>query len=74
VAGGPSSPSARETAGDGDVAWAHTSAREGGLMARSDDGGGERWTGARPPMQSRDGSPPWVRFYGGGAVARHGRG
>jgi hypothetical protein len=22
----------------------------------------------------RDGSPPWFRFYGGAAVARHGRG
>jgi hypothetical protein len=31
-------------------------------------------TGARSPVKSRGGSPPWVRFCGGGAVARHGRG
>jgi hypothetical protein len=36
--------------------------------------GGERSTGARPPVKSRGGSPPWVWFYGGGAMARHGRG
>jgi hypothetical protein len=30
-----------ETAGDSAVAWAHTSARGGGLTARSSDGGGE---------------------------------
>jgi hypothetical protein len=35
---------------------------------------GEKPIGARPPVKSRDGSPPWVRFCGGGAVARHGRG
>jgi hypothetical protein len=73
AAGGPAGPIARETTGDGAVAQAHTSAREGGLTARDNDGGG-RSTGARPPVKSRDGSPPWVRFRGGGAVARHGRG
>jgi hypothetical protein len=31
-------------------------------------------TGARPPVKSRGSSPPWVRFCGGGVVARHGRG
>ena len=41
AAGGPAGPSSRETAGDGAVAWAHTSAREGGLTARSDNGGGK---------------------------------
>jgi hypothetical protein len=71
AAGGPS---ARETAGDGTMARAHTSAREGGLTAWSIDGGGERSSRARPPVQSRGGSSPWVRFCGGGAVARHGRG
>jgi hypothetical protein len=35
---------------------------------------GGRSTEARPPMKSHGGSPPWVRFCGGGAVARHGRG
>jgi hypothetical protein len=38
--GGPAGPSATETTGDGAVARAHTSAREGGLTARSSDGGG----------------------------------
>jgi hypothetical protein len=41
AAGGPAGPTARETAGDGAVARAHTSAREGGLTARGSDGGGE---------------------------------
>jgi hypothetical protein len=36
--------------------------------------GGGRSTEARPPVRSRGGSPPWVQFCGGGAVARHGRG
>jgi hypothetical protein len=40
AAGGPAGPSARETMGDGAVARAHTSARGGGLTARSSDGGG----------------------------------
>jgi hypothetical protein len=35
---------------------------------------GEKPIGARPPVKSRGGSPPWVWFYGGGVVARHGRG
>jgi hypothetical protein len=41
VAGGPAGPSARKTVGDGAMARAHTSAREGGLTARSSDRGGE---------------------------------
>jgi hypothetical protein len=44
-----------------------------GLTARSSDGGG-RSTGARPPVKSRGGSPPWVRFLGGGGVAGPGGG
>jgi hypothetical protein len=48
AAGGPASPSARETAGDGAVVRAHTSAREGGLTARSGDGGRANRS-ARPP-------------------------
>jgi hypothetical protein len=42
AAGGPAGPPARETAWDDDVARAHTSSREGGLTARSGDGGGGR--------------------------------
>jgi hypothetical protein len=73
AAGGPLDPSARETAGNG-VARAHTSARGGGVngVERATEGG--KSTGARPPVKSRGGSPPWVRFCGGGAVARHRRG
>jgi hypothetical protein len=48
----------------------------GGSTARSDEegGGGGRSTGARPPVKFHGGSPSWVRFCGGGAMARHGRG
>jgi hypothetical protein len=38
----PTRARARQAAGDGDVAWAHTSVREGGLTVRSGDGGGWR--------------------------------
>jgi hypothetical protein len=72
VAGGPAGPSAREMAGDGAVARAHTSAR--GVNGAEQRRRGGRSTGARPPVKSRDGSPSWVRFCGRGAVARHGRG
>jgi hypothetical protein len=70
---GPLGPSAGETAGNDAVARAHTSARGGGLTARSGRRRG-RSIGAQPPVKSRGGSPPWVQFCGGGAVARHGRG
>jgi hypothetical protein len=73
AAGGPAGPTARETAGDGAVAWAHMPARGGGLTARSSNGGG-RSTRARPPVRSCGGSPSWVQFCGGEAVARHGWG
>jgi hypothetical protein len=66
-------PSARETAGDGAVAWAHTSAREGGLMARSGDGGGGGEPVGSTTGDARDSSPSWVWFCGGGALVRHGR-
>jgi hypothetical protein len=49
AAGGSAGPSARETAGDVAVVRAHTSAREGGLTARSSDGGG----GSRPELDRR---------------------
>jgi hypothetical protein len=45
-----------------------------GLTARSRRRRGGEPTEARPPVKSRGGSPPWVRFCGGGAVVRHGRG
>jgi hypothetical protein len=46
----------------------HVSERRGvNGVERATEGGGKP-TGARPPVK------PWVRFYGGGAVARHGRG
>jgi hypothetical protein len=69
----PTRPISRETAGNDAVAWAHTSAR-GGVNGAEQATEGGKLTGARPPVISRDGSPPWVRFYGGGAVARYGRG
>jgi hypothetical protein len=74
AAGSPLGPSAGETAGNDAVARAHTSARGGGVngVERATEGG--KSTGARPPVKSRGGSPPWVRFCGGGAVARYGRG
>jgi hypothetical protein len=65
--GGPAGPSARETAGDGAVARAHTSAREGGLTARSGDGGGGR-TG----RLDRRRCPRW--FSAVGQVLRRGSG
>jgi hypothetical protein len=72
AAGGPVVPSARETTGNGVVAWAHMSAREGGF-----NGAERRRRGGEPvgstAGDARDGSPSWVRFCGGGAVARHGR-
>jgi hypothetical protein len=60
---GPVGPSVRETAGDGAVAWAHTSAREGGLTARSGDGGGGNRS-ARPPAM-----PTTVLRRGSGSEA-----
>jgi hypothetical protein len=71
--GGPLGPSAGETAGDGAVARAHTSARGGGVNGAERATEGGKSIGAWPPVKSRGGSPPWVRFCGGGAVARHGR-
>jgi hypothetical protein len=62
------------TAGNGAVARAHTPGRGVGLTAlrqRMERGGGS--TGARSAANSRGGSPPLVRFYGGEVVARHGR-
>jgi hypothetical protein len=51
----------------------HVSERRGVNGAeRATEGG--RSTGARPPVKSHGGSPSWVRFCGGGVVARHGRG
>jgi hypothetical protein len=51
----------------------HVSERRGVNGAeRATEGG--RSTEARPPVKSCGGSPPWVRFCGGGAMARHGRG
>jgi hypothetical protein len=49
AAGGPAGPSARETAGDGVVARAHTSAREGGFngVEQRQRGGG------RPELDRR---------------------
>jgi hypothetical protein len=67
AAGGPASPSARETAGDGVVARTHTSARGGGLTARSSDGGGE------VDRSSTAGEIPW-RFSAVGPVLWRGSG
>jgi hypothetical protein len=74
AAGGPLGPSAGETVGNGAVAWAHTSARGGGVNGVERRRRRGRSIGARPPVKSHGGSPPWVRFCGGGAVARHGGG
>jgi hypothetical protein len=74
AAGGPLGPSAGETVGNGTVARAHTSVRGGGVNGAERATEGGKSTGARPPVKSRGGSPPWVRFCGGGAVVRHGRG
>jgi hypothetical protein len=49
-------------------------ARGRGLNGAGGNGGRGRSTGVRPPVESRGGSPPWVWFRGGEAVARHGRG
>jgi hypothetical protein len=70
AAGGPLGPSAGETVGNGAVARAQTSAGGGGVngAARATEGGES--TGARPPVKSRGGSPPWVRFCGGGRGSR----
>jgi hypothetical protein len=70
VAGGLAGPSARETVGDGAVAWAHTSAREGGLTARSGDGGGGGGEGRRSTTASEI---PW-RFSAVGPVLWRGSG
>jgi hypothetical protein len=62
-----------ETAGDGAVARG-PHASEGGLTAwTATEGEGGGSTGVRPTAKSRGGSPPLVRFFGGEAVARHGR-
>jgi hypothetical protein len=52
----------------------HTPARGGGFNGADGNGGRGRSTGVRPAVEFRGGSPPWVRFCGGEAVARHGRG
>jgi hypothetical protein len=50
----------------------HTS--EGGLTAwTATEGEGGGSTRVWPMAKSRGGSPPLVQFYGGEAVARHGR-
>jgi hypothetical protein len=51
---------------------AHTLVR-GGLTAWTATEGEGGSTEVRPTVKSRGGSPPLVRFYGGEAVARHGR-
>ena len=70
----PSWPSSEGgTVGDGAVVRG-PHASEGGFNGADGNGGrGERSTGVRPAVEPRGGSPPWVRFCGGEAVARHGR-
>jgi hypothetical protein len=70
----PTRPISEETAWDGAMARAHTSARGGGVNGAERATEGGKPTEARPPVKSRGGSLPWVRFCGGGEVARHGRG
>jgi hypothetical protein len=62
-----------EMAGDGTVARGPHASEGGGVNGV--DGHGRRGgsTGVRPTAKSRGGSPSLVRFYGGEAVARHGR-
>jgi hypothetical protein len=62
-----------ETAGDGAVAWGPHASEGGvnGVDGHRRRGGGS--IGVRPTAKSCGGSPPLVRFYGGEAVARHGR-
>ena len=47
---------------------------EGGLTTWNGDGGEREPVGVRPPVKSRGGSLPGVRFCDGGVVARHVRG
>jgi hypothetical protein len=61
------------TAGDGAVAR-RPHASEGGGFNGADGNGGRGSTGVRSAVEFRGGSPSWVRFCGGEAVARHGRG
>jgi hypothetical protein len=74
AAGGPVGPTARGRRGTALWCGAHMPARGRGLNGAGDNGGRGRSTGVRPPVESRGGSPSWVRFYGGEAVARHGQG
>jgi hypothetical protein len=70
----PSWPNSEGTAGDNTVVRGPHASEGRGLNGVGGNGGRGRSTGVRPPVESRDGSLPWVRFRGGEAGARHGRG
>jgi hypothetical protein len=62
-----------ENGGDGAMARGPHASEGGGLTAWTATEGEGGSTGVRPTAKSRGGSPSLVRFYGGEAVARHGR-
>jgi hypothetical protein len=71
----PNWPSSEgETAGDGAVSRGPHASEGGGVNGADGNRREGVSTGVRPAVEFLGASPPWVRFRGGEAVVRHGRG